>query len=109
MDMVALHRFDVHLVTLDPTVGAEIRKTRPCVIVSPNEVNDMLNTVVVAPMTTTVRTYPTRVRVRFQGKAGEIAVDQLRAPDRDRLVKRLGSISQDTRQRLQTVLLECFG
>jgi mRNA interferase MazF len=106
--MVAPRRFEVHLATLDPTVGAEIRKTRACVVVSPDEANDALNTVVIAPLTSTLRGYPTRVRVRFQAKNGEIAIDQLRTVDKRRLVRRLGTISEDTRNRLIATLLEFF-
>jgi mRNA interferase MazF len=108
MDMVNPRRFDVFLVSLDPTVGSEIRKTRPCVIVSPDESNAVLNTVVIAPMTTTLRTYPTRVRLRFRGKNGEIAIDQMRAVDQRRLVQRLGTISAETQKRLTATLLEFF-
>ena len=108
MDMVTVRRFDVYLVSLDPAVGSEIKKTRPCVIVSPDESNEALNTVVIAPMTTTLHAYPTRVRLRFQGKDGEIAIDQLRAIDKRRLVKRVGSISAETKKKLSTTLLEFF-
>ena len=106
--MVEPRRFEVHLAALDPTIGAEIRKTRPCVVVSPDEANDVLNTIVIAPLTSTLRNYPTRVRVRFQGKNGEIAVDQLRALDKRRLIKRLGKISPETQSRLTALLLEFF-
>ena len=108
MDMVSPRRFEVYLVALDPTIGAEIRKTRPCVVVSPDESNNALNTIIGAPMTSTIRNYPTRVRVRFQGRNGEIAVDQLRALDKRRLVKKLGTISPDTQRRLLSLLLEFF-
>ena len=104
--MVKPRRFEVHLVALDPTVGSEIRKTRPCVVVSPDEANDALNTVVGAPMTSTIRNYPTRVRVRFQGRNGEIAIDQLRAMDKRRLVKKLGALSPDAQRRLAAALIE---
>lgn len=89
--MVA-ERFDVYLVSLDPTVGSEIKKTRPCLIVSPDELNRHIATVIVAPMTTKGRTYPTRVPCVFEGKPGEIVLDQLRTVDRTRLIKRLGRI-----------------
>lgn len=107
MDVV-VRRYEVHLVSLDPTVGSEMKKTRPCVVVSPDEANEALHTVVVAPLTTTLRNYPTRVRTRFQGKTGEIAIDQLRALDRRRLARRLGTISPDTQRRLTATLLEFF-
>ena len=93
--MVA-ERFDVYLVSLDPTVGSEIKKTRPCLIVSPNELNRHIATVIVAPMTTKGRTYPTRVPCVFGDKTGEIVLDQLRTVDKTRLIRRLGSIDSAT-------------
>jgi mRNA interferase MazF len=106
--MVNPRRFEVYLVALDPTAGSEIRKTRPCVVVSPDEANNALNTIVGAPMTSTIRGYPTRVGVRFQGRSGEIAVDQLRALDTRRLIKKLGMISPEAQRRLTAGLLEFF-
>lgn len=91
----AFARGDVHLVQLDPTRGSEIRKTRPCVIVSPDDLNGHLRTVIVAPMTTGGRAYPWRVACRFQNRAGFVAVDQLRTVDDERLVKRLGRLSPE--------------
>lgn len=105
--MVA-ERFDVYLVSLDPTVGSEIKKTRPCVIISPNELNRHLATVIVAPMTTKGRTYPTRVPCVFEGKAGEIVLDQLRTVDRTRLVKRLGRIDLSVRNTVLDRLAAIF-
>ena len=99
---------EVWLVTLDPTQGAEIQKTRPCLVISPEEMNQHLQTVIVAPMTTVNKSYPTRVDVRFQGKRGQIALDQLRAIDRKRLVRRLGTISANTAQTASDTLLEMF-
>jgi mRNA interferase MazF len=95
-------------VTLDPTQGVEIQKTRPCLVISPDEMNRHLRTVIVAPMTTVPRPYPTRVAVRFQGKRGQVALDQLRAVDRQRLVKMLGAVSAKTAQDVSTTLLEMF-
>src|SRR5437870_8071205 len=89
-------RFEVHLVRLDPSVGHEIRKTRPCLIISPDEMNRHIDTLIVAPMTTHGRVYPTRVPVRFQRKTGKIVLDQIRTVDKVRLVKRLGTINQAT-------------
>ena len=100
---------EVWLVTLDPTQGAEIQKTRPCLVVSPDEMNRYLRTVIVAPMTTVTRPYPTRVRVRFQGKHGQVALDQVRAVDRQRLVRKLGIVSPNTAQAVSSTLLEMFG
>jgi mRNA interferase MazF len=99
---------EVWLVTLDPTQGAEIQKTRPCLVISPDEMNKNLQTVIVAPMTTVKRPYPTRVEVRFQGKRGQIALDQLRALDRKRLVRKLGTIQSSTAQAASDTLLEMF-
>jgi len=99
---------EVWLVSLDPTRGSEIQKTRPCLVVSPDEVNRHLRTVIVAPMTTVERPYPTRVALLFQGKRGQVAVDQLRAVDRQRLVRRLGRISSKTAEAVSSVLLEMF-
>lgn len=86
-------RGEVHLVRLDPTLGSEIQKTRPCVIVSPDELNEHLRTVIIAPMTTSGRAYPWRIRCRFQNRSGYIVLDQLRTVDRERLVKRLGVLT----------------
>jgi mRNA interferase MazF len=105
--MVA-RRFDVYLVNLDLTVGSEIKKTRPCLVVSPDEMNRHIATVIVAPMTTKGRTYPTRVPCRFQGKDGQIILDQLRTVDKVRLVKLLGRISATTRKAVLAILAEMF-
>jgi mRNA interferase MazF len=101
-------RGEVWLVTLDPTQGVEIQKTRPCLVISPDEMNQHLQTVIVAPMTTVMRPYPTRVPVRFQGKRGQLALDQLRAVDRQRLVRKLGRVSESTAQAVSATLLEMF-
>jgi mRNA interferase MazF len=101
-------RFEVWLVTLDPTLGSEIQKSRPCAVVSPDELNRNIKTVIVAPMTTVSRDYPTRVRVRFKGKQGEIALDQIRTVDRKRLLRRLGVLPSATARRVCGVLVEMF-
>jgi mRNA interferase MazF len=101
-------RDEVWLIVLDPTRGSEIQKTRPCLVVSPDEMNRHLQTVIVAPMTTTARPYPTRVEIRFQGKSGQVALDQLRAVDRARLVRKLGAVSQGTAHSVSDVLVEIF-
>ncbi len=103
-----VNRFEVYLVNLDPTIGSEIHKTRPCLIVSPDEMNRHIATVIVAPMTTKERPYPTRVSCRFQGKDGQIVLDQLRTVDKVRLVKRLGQISAGTQRAVLAVLAEMF-
>ena len=95
MGMV-IARFEVHLVRLDPVEGHEIQKTRPCVVISPDEMNRHIRTVIIAPLTTKGRPYPTRIPLRFQGKNGQVVLDQLRTVDKTRLVRRLGKISDRT-------------
>ncbi|MGH7168050.1 MAG: type II toxin-antitoxin system PemK/MazF family toxin [Nitrospiraceae bacterium] len=101
-------RFEVYLVRLDPTEGREIRKTRPCLVISPNEMNHHIGTVIVAPMTTKGRPYPTRVPLKFRRKTGQIVLDQIRTVDQARLVKRLGTVDQPTADRVLIVLAEMF-
>jgi len=101
-------RGEVYLVELDPTRGSEIRKTRPCLIVSPDELNHQLSTAIVAPMTTAGHSYPFRPSCRFSGKEGRVALDQLRSVDRDRLRKRLGVLSAGTLTRVFATLAEMF-
>jgi mRNA interferase MazF len=101
-------RDEVWLIALDPSKGSEIKKNRPCLVVSPDEMNEPLQTVLVAPMTTTLRTYPTRVNLTFRSKTGQVALDQLRAVDRQRLVKKLGAISTKTAHAVSAVLVEMF-
>jgi mRNA interferase MazF len=93
---------------LDPAEGAEIQKTRPCLVVSPDEMNQHLRTVIVAPMTTVTRPYPTRVSLRFQGKRGQVALDQLRAVDQQRLVRKLGAVAPSTASSASAALVEMF-
>jgi mRNA interferase MazF len=93
---VVVHRFEVYLVSLDPTVGSEIQKSRPCLIVSPDEMNHHINTVIIAPMTTRGRDYPTRVPCTFQGTQGQIVLDQIRTVDKTRHIRRLGRINRPT-------------
>ncbi len=103
-----IRRFEVHLVELDPTVGTEIRKTRPCLVISPDEMNRHLRTHIVAPMTTRGRDYPTRVSCRFKGKAGQIVLDQIRTVDAGRLVKKLGRLDKPATVEVLKVLGEMF-
>ena len=103
-----IRRGDVHLVRLDPTVGSEVRKTRPCLVVSPNELNEHLRTVIVAPMTTSGQAYPWRVPCRFQNRAGFVALDQLRTVDGERLVKRLGQLPAAETTAVLDTLQEMF-
>ena len=105
---MVVKRFDVYLIALDPAVGSEIRKTRPCLIVSPDEMNRHIDTVIVAPMTTKGRDYPSRVPCQFQGKEGQVVLDQLRTVDKTRLVKRLGRVDEQTQTEILTVLGEMF-
>jgi mRNA interferase MazF len=105
---MAIDRFEVHLVNLDPTVGSEIRKTRPCVVISPNELNRNVRTVIIAPLTTKGQSYPTRVACRFKGKQGQVVLDQIRTVDRDRLVQKLGRLDSRTANRVLEVLQELF-
>ncbi|MEE9569864.1 MAG: type II toxin-antitoxin system PemK/MazF family toxin [Candidatus Binatia bacterium] len=107
MGMVA-SRFEVYLVRLDPTEGRELRKTRPCLIISPDEMNRHIATVIVAPMTTKGHSYPTRIPARFQRKTGEIVLDQIRTVDKNRLIKRLGKIDEATAQKVLALLAEMF-
>ena len=105
---MVVNRFDVYLISLDPTRGSEIRKTRPCLVVSPDEMNHHIKTVLIAPMTTKGRTYPTRVACTFQGKRGQVVLDQIRTVDRKRLVQRLGRISTKVQKKVLGVLQEMF-
>lgn len=101
-------RDEVWLVSLDPTQGSEIQKTRPGVVISPDEINRYLRTVIVAPMTTAERPYPTRVTLTFQGKRGQVALDQICAVDRQRLVRKLGRVPLKTVQNISATLIEMF-
>lgn len=101
-------RFEVYLVNLDPTIGSEIRKTRPCVVVSPDEMNRHIRTVIVAPMTTKAHAYPTRVACTLGGRQAQVVLDQLRTVDRVRLVRRTGRISPATQQHILATLAEMF-
>jgi mRNA interferase MazF len=105
---VVVQRFDVFLAALDPTLGSEIKKTRPCLVVSPDEANRHLATVIVAPMATQGRPYPTRVPCRFQGKDGQVVLDQLRTVDKVRLVRRLGRVPLATQEGVLAALAELF-
>ena len=107
MGMV-IKRFDVYLVNLDPTVGSEIRKARPCLIVSPDEMNRYIATVIAAPMTTKGRDYPTRVSCTFKGKDGQVVLDQIRTIYKSRLVQKLGRIDKQTQEDVLTILSEMF-
>ncbi|HZT40900.1 MAG TPA: type II toxin-antitoxin system PemK/MazF family toxin [Chthonomonadaceae bacterium] len=105
---VVVKRFEVYLVNLDPTIGSEIQKTRPCLIVSPDEMNRHIATVIIAPMTTRGKEYPTRIACEFQGKAGHVVLDQLRTVDKIRLVKQLGRLSDEEQKAVLQALADLF-
>jgi mRNA interferase MazF len=105
---VEVGRFDVFLVNLDPTVGSEMRTSRPCVVVSPDELNRHIRTVVVAPMTTKGRPYPSRVETHFGGQDGQVVIEQLRTVDKARLVKHLGALKPRETESVLDVLREFF-
>ena len=103
-----VRRFEVYSVILDPTLGREIRKTRPCVVVSPDEMNDFIATVIVAPMTSKRRSYPSRIACKFRGRQGEVVLDQIRTVDKTRLVKKLGLLDHRTQSLVLETLQEMF-
>ena len=105
---MVIYRFDVFLVNLDPTVGSEIQKTRPCLVISPDEMNRHIRTVIIAPMTTAGKDYPTRVPCTFKKKQGQIVLDQIRTIDKSRLVKRLGTIDSNDQSDVISVLQRLF-
>jgi mRNA interferase MazF len=107
MGMV-IKRFEVYLVNLDPTIGSEIRKSRPCLIISPDEMNAYIATVIVAPMTTKGRDYPTRVPCSFKGKQGQIVLDQIRTVDKSRLIQKQGTAAKQTQQEVLSMLAKMF-
>ena len=105
---MVVNRFDVYLINLDPTVGSEIKKARPCLIISPDEMNRHIRTVIVAPMTTAGKEYPTRISCTFKKKKGQIVTDQIRTIDKSRLIKRLGTIDPNTQLEVIAVLQRLF-
>ncbi len=105
---MVVNRFDVYLINLDPTIGSEIQKTRPCVIISPDEMNRHIHTVIVAPMTTAGREYPTRIKCEFKEKKGQVVVDQIRTIDKKQLIKKLGSLDSETQSKVISVLQRLF-
>ena len=105
---MVINRFDVYLVNLDPTVGSEMKKTRPCLVVSPDEMNHNIRTAIIAPMTTKGQPFSTRVPCHFKGKDGQVVLDQIRAVDRVRLVKKLGRLDSKTTATVLDVLQEMF-
>jgi mRNA interferase MazF len=105
---MVVNRFDVYLTNLVPTVGSEIQKTRPCLIISPDEMNRHIRTVIVAPMTTAGKDYPTRVACKFKKKRGQIVLDQIRTIDKTRLIKKIGNIDPETQVEVISILQRIF-
>ncbi len=105
---MVVNRFDVYLINLDPTVGSEIRKTRPCLIISPDEMNKHIRTVIIAPMATAGKDYPTRIQCKFKRKKGQIVLDQIRTIDKTRLIKKLGTIDPNSQIEVIAVLQRLF-
>jgi len=101
-------RFSVHFVNLDPTIGTEIKKTRPCVIISPNEMNSNISTVIIAPITSKLRNYPTRIPCKVEGKQGQIVLDQIRTVDKVRLFKKVDTLNKTTQSKVLLGLKELF-
>jgi mRNA interferase MazF len=101
-------QYQIILVNLDPTIGSEIKKTRPCVVISPNEMNKHLNTIVIAPMTTSSKKYPTRIEIRHDNKNGWIVLDQIRTVDKHRIIKILGQMTNAETKELKSVIKETY-
>ncbi len=106
--MAIMNQFDIYLVSLYPTIGTEINKTRPAIIVSPNTMNKNLNTVIVAPLTSSIKNYPSRIINVLNGKEGEIVLDQIRAVDKIRLIKKLGKVDEQTTKHIKLILQTMF-
>lgn len=105
---MGVKRFDIYFVNLDPTIGSEIKKARPCLIISPDDVNRVLNTVIVAPLTSTIRDYPTRINCFVAGKNGQIAIDQLRTIDKIRLNRKIETLGSNTSKTVLEILQDLF-
>jgi mRNA interferase MazF len=103
-----INQYEIILVNLDPTIGSEIKKTRPCVVISPNEMNKYLRTIVIAPMTTSSKNYPTRIEVKHDNKIGWIVLDQVRTIDKQRIIKDLGRLTKSEINKLKSVLKETY-
>lgn len=101
-------RFDIYYINLDPTIGSKIKKTRPCVIISPDEMNYNISTVIIAPLTSKLRNYPTRVPCKVEGKQGQIVLDQIRTVDKTRLIKKINTLNKITQAKVLNVLKEMF-
>ena len=101
-------RFDVYLVNLDPIIGSEIQKTRPCIIISPDEMNENISTVIIAPLTSKLRDYPTRIPCKLDNKQGQIVLDQIRTIDKSRLIKKITTIKKPVQNKIMLKLIEMF-
>lgn len=103
---MVMRQYDIFIVDLDPTIGHELKKSRPCVLLSPDEMNQHISTVIIAPMTTKTHPYPTRVPLEFQGKSGWIVLDQIRTVDKSRLIKKIGELKPGTIKKVKAVIEE---
>ena len=103
---MVIKQYDVVLINLDPTIGHEIKKMRPCVIISPDEMNKYISTIIIAPMTTKSHPYPTRIPIKFGGKSGWIVLDQIRTVDKQRLIKKLGKLDSPTIKKIKAIIKE---
>jgi mRNA interferase MazF len=103
-----MKQYDIVIVNLNPTIGSEIKKTRPCVIVSPNEINNNLKTVVICPITSQSKNYPTRINFELEGNINSIAIDQIRTVDKSRIIKNIGKLNKDTIKEVKQVTKETF-
>lgn len=101
-----IKQYDIYLINLDPTVGSKIQKARPCLVISPDEMNRNIQTIIIAPMTTKSHSYPTRVKITFEKKMGWVVLDQIRTIDRSRLVKRLGKVTNDAITKIKSIIKE---
>ncbi len=105
---MAINQYEIVLVNLDPTIGSEIKKTRPCVVISPNEMNKYLNTIVIAPMTSQSKKYPTRVPVKHDSKKAWVVLDQIRTIDKQRIVKTLDNLTEKEIEKVKVILMETY-
>jgi mRNA interferase MazF len=101
-----MEQYDIFLINLDPTIGHEIKKTRPCVLISPNEMNENIKTIIIAPMTTKSHEYPTRIKITFNGTVGWVVLDQIRAIDKKRIIKRLGKLNSKKIEEIKKIINE---
>lgn len=106
--MELMNQYEVVLVNLDPTIGSEIKKTRPCVVISPNEMNKYLNTIVIAPMTSSSKSYPTRIEMNSNNRKGWVVIDQIRTIDKERITKKIGKLTDSEILKIKSVIKETF-